>query len=105
MPGYSKESLYGHWAHSHEEDTESETVFRPATHAFPPARGRTTLELRPDGTYLERYPGPVDVPEESSGRWSLEADRLALDPEGDRPGQAWRLLGVEDDRLRLSRLE
>lgn len=74
-------------------------VFRPGTHAFPPSRGRITLELRADGTYLERAPGPVDLPEEATGRWSLTDDRLVLSGEGDRPGRAWEVTAAEDDRL------
>jgi len=64
------------------------------------ARQRTTrdrrraFELRPDGSYVESSPGPVDVPEESSGRWSLEGDRLVLGAEGDRPGHAWEITAV-----------
>jgi hypothetical protein len=93
------EKLKGHWVHSHEEDTDGEMVFRPSTHTFPPSRGRTSFELRGDGTYVERSPGPVDVPEESSGSWSLDGDRLVLGAEGDRSGHAWRLAAVDDDRL------
>ena len=66
-------------------------VFRPADHDFPRSRGRTSFELRPDGTYLESSPGPVDLPEETTGSWSLESDRLILGAEGDRgatPGRS-----------------
>ena len=103
MAAHRKDALQGRWVHSHEEDTEEEMVFRPATHTFPPARGRTSFELRPDGTYLERSPGPVDIPEESGGTWSLEDDRLVLEAEGDRPNHAWKVTGVEPDRLTVRR--
>ena len=99
MAAYREEALHGRWVHSHEEDTDGEMVFRPPTHRFPPSRGRTSFELRPDGTYLERSPGPVDVPEESTGSWSLEGDRLILGAEGDRPGHAWEVASLEGDRL------
>jgi hypothetical protein len=92
-------ALHGRWVHSHEEDTDGEMVFRPATHSFPRSRGRTSVELRPDGTYVESSPGPVDVPEKSSGRWRLEGDRLVLEAEGDRPGHAWEIKAAEGDRL------
>jgi hypothetical protein len=78
-------------------------VFRPSTYAFPPSRGRMSFELRPDGTYSERSPGPVDVPEESTGWWSLEGDRLVLGAEGDRPGHAWEITVAEPDRLAVRR--
>jgi len=85
--------------HSHEEDTEDEMVFRRANHPFPRSRGRTSFELRPDGTYLESSPGPVDLPEESQGRWSLEGNRLLLNTEDDRPGHAWEVTATGLDRL------
>jgi hypothetical protein len=98
---HREQALQGHWVHSHEEDTEDEMVFRPDTHAFPPSRGRASFDLRADGSYVESSPGPVDVPEESRGRWSLEGDRLILEAEGDRPGQAWEIAATEGDRLAI----
>jgi hypothetical protein len=78
-------------------------VFRRDTHPFPPSRGRMSLELRPDGSYVESSPGPVDIPEESRGDWSLEGDRLLLGAEGDRAGHAWRVSEVDPDRLVVRR--
>jgi hypothetical protein len=104
VAAHSEDALQGHWVHSHEEDTEDEMVFRPATYAFPPSRGRMSFDLRPDGTYVESSPGPVDVPEESSGQWSLENDRLVLYAEGDRPGHAWEIAAAEGDRLAVRKL-
>jgi hypothetical protein len=94
------ETLAGHWVHSHEEDTETERVFRPASYDFPRARrGRDSFELRPDGTYVERAPGPADAPVESgSGSWSLEGSRLEL---GD--GASYEIAAAEPDRLTLKR--
>lgn len=101
MAGYREEALYGRWVHSHEEDGAGEMVFRPETHPFPPSRGRASFDLRPNGTYLESSPGPNDRPDESNGSWSLEDGRLILVSEGDRPGHAWEVAGVDDDRLAL----
>jgi hypothetical protein len=103
MAGYSEDSLHGRWVRSHEDDTEDEVVFRPASYDFPPSRGRTSIDLRPDGTYVESSPGPVDVPEEHSGRWSLEGDRLVLEAEGDRPGHAWEIAAAGHEGLTLKR--
>lgn len=103
MARYRRQALLGRWVHSHEEDSEDEMVFRPATHDFPPSRGRTSFELRPDGRYIECSPGPVDAPEESRGRWELDGDRLVLEAEGDRPGHAWELAGSQRDRLTVKR--
>jgi len=85
--------------HSHEEDTAAEMVFRRPTHPLPPSRGRMSIELRSDGSYIESSPGPVDVPEESRGSWSLEGNSLVLGAEGDRPGHAWEIAAVNNDRL------
>jgi hypothetical protein len=94
VAGYDAASLHGRWTHSHEEDTDTEMVFRPADNPFPPSRGRTSIDLRPDGTFVKRAPGPVDVPEETTGSWALEGgDRLDL---GD---EVWELTGAEPDRL------
>jgi len=97
------EALQGRWTHSHEEDTGDELVFRPASQPLPPARGRRSLELRAGGSYAEFSPGPVDVPVESRGRWSLENDRLELQPDGDLPRESWRVTAVEPERLLLRR--
>ena len=93
----------GHWVHSHEEDDGDELVFRPAGYGFPPARGRTALDLRADGTYTERAPGPVDVPVEHEGSWSLDGDRLVLAAADDRPRQAFTVGAVDAGRLTVRR--
>jgi len=95
--------LQGRWVHAHEEDTEEEMVFRPATHRLPPSRGRTSFELHGDGTYVERSPGPADAPEESSGSWSLDGNRLVLGAEGTSAGRAWEVTAVDGDRLVVKR--
>jgi hypothetical protein len=99
----AEEALLGHWVHSHEEDSEDEMVFRPATHPLPPSRGRISFDLKPDGSYAERAPGPVDAPVESSGRWSLEDGRLVLAAKGDQPGHEWQVTASEPDRLAVRR--
>jgi hypothetical protein len=98
-----RESVEGKWVHAHEEDTEHEMVFRPASHPLPPSRGRVSFELRPDGTYVEHAPGPTDAPVATRGEWALEGDRLVLGAEGDDPGHAWRVASAEGDRLVVRR--
>jgi hypothetical protein len=100
----SPNRLHKRWVHSHEEDRDDEAVFRPATFDLPPARGRRSIELRADGSYVESFPGPTDVPQEAGGSWSLEGDRLALRPKGDQPAETWRVVVAEEDRLLLGRL-
>ncbi len=61
--------MLGLWLHSHEEDTGSTKVYRPAGYAFPRSRGRTAMELRPDGTYIQYDSGPDDRGRAVEGRW------------------------------------
>ena len=97
--------LHKRWIHSQEEDSDDEMVFRPSGFDLPPARGRRSIELRRDGSYLESFPGPVDAPEQADGSWSLKGDELEIHPGGDRPGETWKVVSAEEDRLRLRRLD
>jgi hypothetical protein len=93
--------LLGRWLHSHEEDTDAELVYRPATYRFPPSRGRTGFELRPDGTMVESGIGPTDRRAESPGTWRLSGNTLVLDR-----AAGSRVLAIVDaapDRLKVSR--
>ena len=103
MADYDKELLHGRWVHSFEEDTDDEMVFRPADREFPPARGRGSFELRPDGTYAESAPGPVDVPEQTGGAWSLAHGQLVLEAEGGGSTRAMEIAGAEQDRLTIKK--
>ena len=93
----------GEWVHAHEEDSESELVFRPASYSLPPSRGRSTLDLRADGSYSESSPGPTDRPEQATGTWALEQDRLTLRPQQGRR-RLLQITAAEPDRLALRRL-
>src|SRR4029453_16327916 len=50
------DALFKHWVHSFEEDTPSARVYRPKGYAFPRARGRAGVEIKPDGDYV-----PYDI--------------------------------------------
>ncbi len=93
--------LCQHWVHSHEEDTETEMVFRPASHPFPRSRGRRSFELRPDGTFVESGPGPTDRRQESAGTWRLTEDAaLAFyRPSESTPHRVLRIASAARDRL------
>jgi hypothetical protein len=65
-------SLEGHWVHSHEEDTPSSMVFRPADYAFPRSRGRSGFRLEPGGKAIEYGIGPTDRTAEAECSWHLE---------------------------------
>jgi len=67
-----RKNLYQHWLHSHEEDTESELVYRPATFDFPPSRGRVGFEFLPSGTCAIFGIAPTNGSQKSDCRWSFE---------------------------------
>ncbi len=100
------EILCQHWVHSHEEDTETEMVFRPASHPFPRSRGRRSFDLRPDGTLVEAGPGPADRRQESAGTWRLtEDDALAFyRPSESTPHRVLRIASVAKDRLLVNKM-
>jgi hypothetical protein len=86
------------WVHSHEEDTATTTVYRPANFPFPPSRGRKGFHLQPGGTMTARNPGPTDQTVIANGRWKLAGDQLELSPQGEG-AQVLRIESVEPDRL------
>ena len=88
------------WVHSHEEDTDKEMVFRPATFEFPLSRGRSPFELKPDGSLVEGGIGPTDRPVETQGTWELEDDdRLVLRPDPSETPRVMQIASVDEDRL------
>jgi hypothetical protein len=101
----TKGLLEKHWVHSHEEDTADEVVYRPSTHAFPRSRGRSRIELRGDGRYVEHPIGPADRPLAQRGTWELGDEQppsLHLSPEKDGP-RVLRIVSVGADRLVVKR--
>lgn len=93
--------LHQHWVHSHEEDTATETVFRPATFNFPRSRGRKGFELKPDGTVIEIGIGPTDRPSQASGTWQIkDDDMIAFYGESEStPSRVMRIASADNDRL------
>lgn len=92
--------LFRRWGHSFEEDAEGARVYRPDGHAFPRARGRGGIELRPDGTYLDWAVGRGDAAQARAGAWHFDEEgRLHLTAEGDE--RVVRIVQVTDDRLEL----
>ena len=96
-----RELVKGSWVHSHEEDTETEKVFRPAHYKFPPSRGRTLYQFEPDGTLVHVGPGADDRPERQKGKWELTKDgQLILHPESSSAkSRLLRVVSVEKDKL------
>jgi len=97
-----KEALAQHWVHSHEEDNDSEMVFRPASYQFPPSRGRTSFDLKPDGSLIESGPGPTDRSQRVDGKWQLDGNKNLLFYQGsgrDQPSRVLRLASADRNRL------
>jgi hypothetical protein len=86
------------WVHSHEEDTATTTVYRPAKFPFPPSRGRKGFNLQPGGILTARKPGPTDQTVIATGTWKLIGEQLELSPQGEGT-QILCIKSVEPDRL------
>jgi hypothetical protein len=86
------------WTHVREEDQGELQAYRPTEGDLPPARGRTTLDLSPDGTLRRRTPGPDDRSLERGGTWELTGRRLIVRPDDGPP------LELEIDKLEPDRL-
>ena len=87
------------WIHSHEEDTDGETVFRPSSYGFPRSRGRRSFQLALDGSMVEEGIGSDDRPTHISGSWKLnDANELELvRPNGSKT--VMPLIRVDSNRL------
>jgi len=86
--------------HSHEEDTPTERVYRPASFSFPPSRGRTGFDLQPDHTCTRIGIAARDGSTEEPCAWELKEDgekQIILKlSSGDL---VLRLVSVDRDRL------
>jgi len=95
------DAVFQRWLHSHEEDTNTHRVYRPASFAFPPSRGRTGFELRRDGSVTQIGINPRDGASEQAGRWELKGDAepeiVVTSTSGSR--QVLRVARVDPDRL------
>lgn len=66
------DDLCQRWVHSHEEDSDTEQVYRPASFPFPPARGRTGLDLLPDKSCRRVGIAAADGSQVADGTWEFE---------------------------------
>jgi hypothetical protein len=97
----NQDALAQHWVHSHEEDTNTEMVFRPATYNFPRSRGRRSFELKTDGILVEGGMAPDDRRQETQGRWELQdSDTLVFYTQSaSQPSRVMPIVSVDKDRL------
>jgi len=105
MKKIDRKSLHQQWVHSHEEDTETEMVYRPATFAFPRSRGRSAMTLKPHGELVELGIGPADRPQESQGTWKLEDNgTLSICEKGKKkPKRTMKILSFDRSRMVLEK--
>src|ERR1700733_7643393 len=84
------------WVHSHEEDTPTQMVYRPASYSFPPSRGRRSFELAEDGTLIDHGIGPDDRPSSEGGSWRLQGlNKLELSTtESNIPKEVMQVVAV-----------
>jgi hypothetical protein len=96
-----RNALHRQWVHSHEEDTATEKVYRPASFAFPRSRGRSAMALKPGGGLVETGIGPTDRPQESQGTWKLdEDDTLSLYEKGKKkPVRTMKIVSLDKEKL------
>jgi hypothetical protein len=101
--GLSKKLLQRRWTHSHEEDSDTTAVYRPADFAFPPARGRRSFDLGPGGRYTESAPGPSDKPRAGGGKWDIDGDRIVIRDSDTRAMKSLVVESVSKERLVLKK--
>jgi hypothetical protein len=71
MTDDARRLLTGRWLHSHEEDTPTQSVYRPEGFSFAPARGRRGFELHADGSCTWIGIAPQDGSAESPCTWEF----------------------------------
>lgn len=101
MTGVLPDEIFRQWVHSFEEDTAGVRVYRPADYDFPRARGRSGIEFRPNGEFVELSIGPTDTPQPASGEWQAEGDNrvsISFGEESLAP-QELEIVSVDDERL------
>ena len=98
-----KNALYQEWIHSREEDTEQESIFRPADYEFPlTRRPRESFQLASDGSLTKGGVSPADRREEERGTWELKNDEIAFYADS-KPVQKRVISSVEPSKLVLKK--
>ena len=96
--------LCRHWVHSREEDTDTESVYRPASFPLPPSRGRSGLAFNADGTFKRIGIGSTDISHVTEGVWRLDrADADQVHVEVDGQSQRMKIADLKPERLTIKR--
>ena len=91
------------WRHSFEEDTEDTMVYRPASYAFPSARGRSGISFVEGGRFVDQTIAPTDALQEISGSWRVQDNGHVLidfDSETGRP-RVMEIVEYSSDILKI----
>ncbi|MCY7350991.1 MAG: hypothetical protein LH606_10020 [Cytophagaceae bacterium] len=100
---FDKTALCREWVHSGEEDTENETVFRPADYDFPLSRRpRESFQLKQDGKLVKGEGSASDGVQETQGTWKLKNDEIAFHLESE-PKQIRQIASVGENKLVLKK--
>jgi hypothetical protein len=78
MSTFRKETMYGQWKHSFEEDNAEEIVYRPESFPLQRSRGRKEIQITENGKFIDTGPGSTDIPEPLQGDWHLEDECLII---------------------------
>jgi len=95
------------WRHSQEEDQGAVQVYRPATYAFPPARGREGYTFAAGGQLTKLAIAPTDgaLPLPGHWRWvSVRALHLTFDDPSQQDARL-EVLELTPDVLKVKALE
>ena len=95
------------WRHSQEEDQGAVQVYRPATYAFPPARGREGYTFAPGGQLTKLAIAPTDGTQPLPGRWrwvNARALHLTFDDSSQQDARL-EVLELTPDLLKVKVLE
>jgi hypothetical protein len=97
--------ILGHWIHSHEEDAQGVTVYRPRGYSFPPSRGRRGFDFREGGKLVYFGIARADGSEEFSGSWVIEdSNRVRINVHSDRiPSFVLDVVSCDGQALKVRR--
>lgn len=96
--------LYQKWRHSFEEDKNDIMVFRPEIFNFPLARGRSGMEFKDDGTFIQTNIGSTDVNQSFKGQWEMEnSHNLNVYVAGNK--QNFEIIQCENNMLKVRNLD
>lgn len=96
-------NIFQTWVHSFEEDANGVTVYRPAGYAFPPARGRSAIEFKNDGNFVDWSIGAADASSAINGHWHITGSgRVRITFEGGvRPTRELEILECDAGVLKI----